>query len=72
MRFWQDANKPLRCKGQPLFKELKSLDFLLERKKLMTQLSVAERVPAEPDHRWRRRAADRSNHRDALLDRWFN
>jgi hypothetical protein len=26
-----NATKQLRCSGQPLFKELKSLDFLIER-----------------------------------------
>jgi predicted phage terminase large subunit-like protein len=46
--FWHNATKPLRCSGQPLFKELKGLDFLLERKKLMTESSWQSEYQQNP------------------------
>jgi predicted phage terminase large subunit-like protein len=46
--FWHNATKPLRCSGQPLFKELKSLDFLIERKKLMTESSWQSEYQQNP------------------------
>ena len=46
--FWHNATKPLRCSGQPLFKELKSSDFLIERKKLMTELSWQSEYQQNP------------------------
>jgi predicted phage terminase large subunit-like protein len=46
--FWHNATMPLRCSGQPLFKELKSLDFLIERKKLMTESSWQSEYQQNP------------------------
>ena len=46
--FWHNATEPLRCSGQPLFKELKSLDFLIERKKLMTESSWQSEYQQNP------------------------
>jgi predicted phage terminase large subunit-like protein len=46
--FWHNATKPLRCSGQPLFEELKGLDFLLERKKLMTESSWQSEYQQNP------------------------
>jgi predicted phage terminase large subunit-like protein len=45
---WRKSTKPLRLKGRPLFEELKSLDFLLERKKLMTAASWESEYQQKP------------------------
>jgi hypothetical protein len=46
--FWREAKKPLRRKGQALFKELRPLDFLMERKKLMTAASWESEYQQNP------------------------
>jgi hypothetical protein len=46
--FWHEGSRPLRRKGQPLFEELKDLDFLLERKKLMTAASWESEYQQNP------------------------
>jgi hypothetical protein len=46
--YWRDGDKPLRRQGQPLFNELKGLDFLLERKKLMTESSWQSEYQQRP------------------------
>jgi predicted phage terminase large subunit-like protein len=46
--FWQDSSKPLRRIGQALFPQLKPKDFLLERKKLMTEASWQSEYQQHP------------------------
>jgi hypothetical protein len=48
-----------RFKGDPLFPQHKSLSFLMERKAIMTQAGLGERIPAEPAHSGRRDVPDR-------------
>ena len=48
-----------RRAGEPLFPELKSMEFLLERRKLYTQVIVGSALSAKPIHRRRRNFSDR-------------